>query len=206
MKLRLVVVLIVAGAIFTFLGGRGLLVNILPATDIYDQECDWTKLHKNQRVHVKLDFVIEPFEETTDEDNRSVSQIYTIPDLRSDEDGYVNMVHYMGIVVNPKDYAAYDKLVDDSWDWWNGEYDQLGERGYIEVDGYLRKMSSKEEGFLRDYLKDWNYSDSEIEEAVVPYVLMKNQTPIANIAMFGGGIIAFLAGILVAVLSLILKK
>ena len=206
MKLRLVVVLIVAGAIFTFLGGRGLLVNILPATDIYDQECDWTKLHKNQRVHVKLDFVIEPFEETTDEDNRSVSQIYTIPDLRSDEDGYINMVHYMGIVVNPKDYAAYDKLVDDSWDWWDGEYDQLGERGYIEVDGYLRKMSSKEEGFLRDYLKDWNYSDSEIEEAVVPYVLMKNQTPIANIAMFGGGIIAFLAGILVAVLSLILKK
>ncbi len=206
MKLRLVVVLIVAGAVFTFLGGRGLLVNILPATDIYDQECDWTKLHKNQRVHVKLDFVIEPFEETTDEDNRSVSQIYTIPDLKSDEDGYVNMVHYMGIVVNPKDYAAYDKLVDDSWDWWNGEYDQLGERGYIEVDGYLRKMSSKEEGFLRDYLKDWNYSDSEIEEAVVPYVLMKNQTPIANIAMFGGGIIAFLAGILVAVLSLILKK
>ena len=206
MKLRLVVVLIVAGAVFTFLGGRGLLVNILPATDIYDQECDWTKLHKNQRVHVKLDFVIEPFEETTDEDNRSVSQIYTIPDLKSDEDGYVNMVHYMGIVVNPKDYAAYDKLVDDSWDWWDGEYDQLGERGYIEVDGYLRKMSSKEEGFLRDYLKDWNYSDSEIEEAVVPYVLMKNQTPIANIAMFGGGIIAFLAGILVAVLSLILKK
>ena len=206
MKLRLVVVLIVAGAVFTFLGGRGLLVNILPATDIYDQECDWTKLHKNQRVHVKLDFVIEPFEETTDEDNRSVSQIYTIPDLKSDEDGYVNMVHYMGIVVNPKDYAAYDKLVDDSWDWWDGEYDQLGESGYIEVDGYLRKMSSKEEGFLRDYLKDWNYSDSEIEEAVVPYVLMKNQTPIANIAMFGGGIIAFLAGILVAVLSLILKK
>ncbi len=206
MKLRLVVILIVAGAVFTFLGGRGLLVNILPATDIYDQECDWTKLHKNQRVHVKLDFVIEPFEETTDEDNRSVSQIYTIPDLKSDEDGYVNMVHYMGIVVNPKDYAAYDKLVDDSWDWWDGEYDQLGERGYIEVDGYLRKMSSKEEGFLRDYLKDWNYSDSEIEEAVVPYVLMKNQTPIANIAMFGGGIIAFLAGILVAVLSLILKK
>ena len=150
--------------------------------------------------------MIEPFEETTDEDNRSVSQIYTIPDLKSDEDGYVNMVHYMGIVVNPKDYAAYDKLVDDSWDWWDGEYDQLGERGYIEVDGYLRKMSSKEEGFLRDYLKDWNYSDSEIEEAVVPYVLMKNQTPIANIAMFGGGIIAFLAGILVAVLSLILKK
>ncbi len=206
MKIRLIVVLLIAGAIFTFLGGRGLLLTVLPATDIYDEECDWTKLHNGQRIHVKLDFVIEPFEETTDEDNRSVSQIYTIPDLRATEDGYVDMVHYMGIVVNSKDYAAYDNLVSDSWDWWDGEYELLGERGYIEVDGYLRKMSSKEKGFLSDYLKDWNYSDSQIEEAIVPYVLMKNQTPVANIAMFVGGIIAFIAGIAVTVLSFVLKK
>jgi len=205
MKIRLTVSLIIMGALLLFLGGKGLIVSMLPAQHIDSYDCDWTKLHANQRVSAELNFVLDPFEETTDKYNKSVSCIYTVPELRDGDDGNIYMTHFMGVVVGSKDYPEYDKLVNDSWDWWDGEYDILGERGVIQFDGYLRKMSAKEKGFLKDYLKDFGYPDEKIEEMIIPYVMMKSQTPVTNILMTVGGLLLFAAGMITGIVSFIKK-
>lgn len=203
-SLRLTISLLAIGVILGFLGGRGLISSVLPPKYIYAEDCDWTKLKAGQRVVAELDFVVDPFEETT-EDGKSVSCLYTVPDLREGSDGLIYMTHFMGVRVNSKDYAAYDKLVEDSWDWWDMEYEQLGERGTIPFDGYLRKMKTNEKQFLEEYLEDAGYADDEIAEMITPYVMMPNQTPIANILMFLGGILALGGGVVSGIISFVKK-
>ncbi len=202
---RLTIGLLVIGILLGFMGGRGLVASVLPPKYIYADDCDWTKLKGGQRVVAELDFVLEPFEETTEDGGKSVSCLYTVPDLREGSDGLIYMTHFMGVQVGSKDYAAYDKLVDDSWAWWDMEYDQLGERGTISFDGYLRKMKTNEKQFLEEYLEDAGYKEDEIAEMITPYVMVQNQKPIANILMFLGGVAALIGGVVSAIFSFIKK-
>ncbi len=206
MKFRLTFAFLILGFVLAFLGGKGLVTSFLPAKYIYDQNLDWTKLRNGQRVYADVDFVFEPFEITSDDSGKDVSAIYTIPDLKSDENGNVYVAHYMGILVKSEDFSKYDRMVDASWNWWD---DTTGEvewaaAGVDSFDGYLRKMDKKEQEFIHDYLKDW-YSESEIQDMVVPYVMMRSQSMIANILMFGGGIILIVIGAIFGVLFFIKK-
>ena len=207
MKFRLTFAFLILGLVLAFLGGKGLVTSFLPAKYIYDQDLDWTKLRNGQRVYADVDFVFEPFEITSDDSGKDVSAIYTIPDLKSDENGNVYIDHYMGILVKSEDFSKYDRMVDASWNWWN---DTTGEvewasAGVDSFDGYLRKMDKKEQEFIHDYLKDWN-SESEIQDMVVTYVMMRSQLMIANILMFGGGIILIVIGAIFGFLFFIKKS
>ena len=202
---RFFLAMVVCGVLLVFFGGKGLITAVLPAQYIYADDCDWTKLKSGQRVVVDFDFVLEPFEETT-EDGRSVSSIYTVPDLRQADDGMIYMTHFMVVVVNATDYSQYDRLVDDSWAWWDMEYDQLGERGTISFEGSFRKMKKNEQEFLHDYLKDAGYSDSEIDEMIIPLVMVKSQSFLTNVLMFVGGIALTLIGVVPALIAFIKKR
>ena len=203
MKFRLTFAFLILGLVLAFLGGKGLVTSIMPAKDLYDQNVDWTKLKNGQRVYANVDFVFEPFEITSNDSGQDVSAIYTIPDLKVDSDENIYIAHYMGILVKSEDFSQYNRMVDASWDWWDGK-GELGAAGTDSFDGYLRKMDKKEKEFIHDYLKDW-YSESEIEEMVVPYVMMRNQTMLANVLMFVGGIVLTLVGALFGFLFFIKK-
>ena len=98
---------------------------LLPATNLYYEDCDWEQLKSGQHVRFDLDFVLDPFEETTDsKSNKSVSQIYTVPDLREHSDGLVYMDHYMGIKVSASEYYRYNQIVDASYNWWEDTKEQ----------------------------------------------------------------------------------
>ena len=203
MKFRLTFAFLILGLVLAILGGKGLVTSIMPAKDLYDQSVDWTKLKNGQRVYANVDFVFEPFEITSNDSGQDVSAIYTIPDLKVDSDDNIYIAHYMGILVKSEDFSKYNRMVDASWDWWDGKV-ELGSAGTDSFDGYLRKMDKKEKEFIHDYLKDW-YSESEIEEMVVPYVMMRNQTMLANVLMFVGGIVLTLVGALFGFLFFIKK-
>ena len=203
MKFRLTFAFLILGLVLAFLGGKGLVTSIMPAKDLYDPEVDWTKLRNGQRVCADVDFVIEPFEITSNDSGQDVSAIYTFPDLKVDSDENIYIAHYMGILVKSEDFSQYNRMVDASWDWWDGK-GELGAAGIDSFDGYLRKMDKKEKEFIHDYLKDW-YSESEIEEMVVPYVMMRNQTMLANVLMFVGGIVLTIIGAIFGFLFFIKK-
>ena len=194
MKIRLTLVFLILGILLAILGGKGLVTSVLPAKDIYDPEVDWTKLKSGQRVYVNLDYIWDCYEVTTDDNGSEVTRQYALPDIIGDNEGNVYYAHFIGITARAAEFSQFDKLAEDSYDWDMGEYEQLGERGYIPYDGYLRKMKDQEREFLESYLKDCGFSDSDIAEMIVPVILVRNQTPLTNILMFAGGILLTLLG------------
>ena len=194
MKFRLTFVFLILGIALAVLGGKGLVTSVVPAKDIYNPEFDWTTLKSGQRVYVKMDYIWDCYEVTTDDSGKEVTRQYALPDIKFEPT--VHMAHFIGITARADEFYQFDKLDEDSIDWENGEYEQLGERGYIEYDGYLRKMKDQERGFLESYLKECGYSENEINDMIIPLVLVRNQTPLTNILMFAGGIVLTALGAL----------
>ena len=192
MKFRLTFVFLILGIALAVLGGKGLVTSVVPAKDIYNPEFDWTTLKSGQRVYVNMDYIWDWYEQTTDENGKTVSREYALPDIRFEDDVYI--AHFIGVTARSSEFSLFDKLNEDSIDWENGEYEQLGERGYIEYDGYLKKMDDEDLGFLKSYLADCGYTESQINDMIIPVVLVRNQTPLTNILMFAGGILLTLLG------------
>ncbi|MBO4784620.1 MAG: hypothetical protein J5521_07745 [Lachnospiraceae bacterium] len=205
MKFRLTFTFLILGILLAVFGGKGLVTSfLLPAKDIYDPNLDWSTLKSGQRVYVKLDYIWDCYEETTNDSGSAVSREYALPDIIFGDEVYI--AHFIGVTARSSEFSDFDKLNDDSIDWENGEYEQLGERGYIEYDGYLKKMGKDELSFLQSYLKSNGYTDSEVNDMIVPVVLVRNQTPVANLLMFGGGILLTLLGALFGFLFFIKGK
>ena len=194
MKFRLTFVFLILGIALAVLGGKGLVTSVLPAKDIYDPELDWTKLKSGQRVCVNIDYLWDCYEVTTDDYGKEVTREYALPDLRFEPEVYV--AHFIGVTARSDEFSQFDKLVEDSLDWDYGEYELLGERGYIPYDGYLKKMDKEDLAFFQSYLKNVGYSESEINDMIVPFLLVRNQTPLTNILMFAGGIVLTALGAL----------
>ena len=192
MKFRLTFVFLILGIVLAVLGGKGLVTSVLPAKDIYDPELDWTKLKPGQRVYVNIDYIWDCYEVTTDDYGKEVTREYVLPDLIFEPEVYV--AHFIGVTARASEFSQFDKLNEDSLDWDYGEYEQLGERGYIPYDGYLKKMKKDELEFLQSYLKNLGYTDTEISDMIVPVVLVRNQTPLTNLLMFAGGILLTIVG------------
>ena len=187
MKFRLTFVFLILGIVLAVLGGKGLVTSVVPAKDIYDPEFDWTTLKPGQRVVVNMDYIWDWYEQTTDDYGKAVSREYALPDIIFEPEVYV--AHFIGVTANSSEFSQFDKLNEDSIDWENGEYEQLGERGYIYYDGYLKKMDDEDKEFLKSYLVNSGFSESEINDMIIPVVLVRNQTPLTNILMFAGGIL-----------------
>ncbi|MBO7375283.1 MAG: hypothetical protein J6U09_05690 [Lachnospiraceae bacterium] len=201
MKFRLTVALIFCGIALVFLGGKGLFFRMKPAQFLYAQDCNWDELKNGQRVRADIDFVFEPFCETT-QDGKSTNCLYLFPDLREREDGSVYIANFMGVQVMAKDYSTYDSIVNCSASVWDKGEGHLGDGGVVKFDGYLRKMDDEELGFLKKTLtKYWGYDESQLDDLIVPYIMVKNNTPLANIAMFCGGFVLLAGGAVMAIFS-----
>ena len=172
--------------------GMILIVNLKkPAVDLYNT--DWTTLKANQHVEVDLDFLIDPYM-VYEEDGKETSCFYTLPDLYVAEDGMVYMTHFIGLAVVAKDYPVYDKIVENSWNWWDDETGtvEFG-KDTVHLDGYLRKASSNDKKFMKEYLQEMGYKDEEISQMYIPYVLMTNGSNMKGIVI--AGVIVFLLGL-----------
>ena len=176
----------------------GLILNInlrKPAVDLYS--IDWNDLHGSQHVVVDLDFLMDPYM-LYEKDGTVTSQFYTIPDLYQGEDGRLYMGGFMGVAVTKENFSKYDKLVDQSWEWWTDETGTVAFTSEpIHIDGYIRKMSANDKKYMRQYLQDMGYTSSEIDQLIVPYVLMNNAS--SNLGfIFGGLIVLVLGGVFTA--------
>lgn len=201
MKFRLTVVLLMCGAVLAFLGGRSLYFRIMPAHDLYTEECDWDKLHSGQRVQANVDLIFYPFI-VYSRDGSDTKAVYYLPDLRTDGEKYF-MANYMGIEVKAKNFDKYNQLAETCERYWLLNED-ISESDIIKipVDGYLRKMTKDELSYLEQDLKKLGYDASELDDIIVPYVMVENDsTPIASLGMLVGGIVLFAGGAVMAVFS-----
>lgn len=201
MKFRLTVALIFCGLALMFFGGKGLFFKILPAQDLYTEECNWDKLHSGQHVQANVDLIFYPFI-VYSSDGNDTKAVYYLPDLRTDGEKYF-MANYMGIEVKAKNFDKYNQLADVCERYWFLNEDiTADEITKIPVDGYLRKMKDDELNYLKQDLKDLGYDASELDDIIVPYVMVENDTtPIAGLGMLAGGFVLLAGGVVMAIFS-----
>ncbi|MBR4581073.1 MAG: hypothetical protein IKO32_07555 [Lachnospiraceae bacterium] len=156
----------------------------MPPVDLY--EVDWTTLKTNQHVEFDMDFLADCYM-FYERDGRETSRFYAVPDLYVDEEGYVDIGHFMGIGVASSNFDQYDKLSEASYEWWMDETGtvEFGKE-VIHVDGYLRKMSANDRKYMTKYLtEDWGYSEADLDQVMTKYVIMTNGSSNSGMILVG---------------------
>ena len=163
------IIFLVAGVVILFFGIREKSAMNTKAIDLNDESVEWSELKVNDHVEMDIDFIMDYFMTTTD-DGKETMRDYLMPRIELD-DGYYNFSEFIGVHVGrTDDFGDYDRLADDSLDWWNG--DDL-EKDYesIHIDGLLRKMTSDQKKYCTEYLDEMGYSQSEIDDMMTEYVI-----------------------------------
>lgn len=197
---RVPIILVAAGVCLLVVGVRGLIIGLLPAKDLSDPGLDWGTLHANQ--HVTIDNVYtDGYYYYYSEDGADTARRYALIDVENIE-GQDYMFYFMGINAKKDEFAKFDKISEQMVDWEYGdETTPLPTDIYIGRDGFLSKMDKDEVEALKDWVRELGWSEEDVNDAVIPYVVMENQTNTTNILMAIGGLVALVAGAALGIVS-----
>ena len=181
-KKRLILFLILLGAMLTFLGIKDLLVLWKEPVDVLNE--DPATLTNGMHVHTTVDLVLDQFIEETSYDTvngikvsaeKESARYYALPYLKV-EGNWIMIDKMVAIRVSVGNSACgtLEKISEETWEWWSDETGKV-DYGYttLEVDGRLRKMTEEEKDYMIDYITFvMDCNRSEAEEYVVPYVIL----------------------------------
>lgn len=117
-------------------------------------------------VEADINFLVGYFaEKTVTEDKRTVksSRFYIVP---------VGEYEFIGLEVDSKDTFLANRIMDASWDYIMAESDtDVPLTEFIHVKGTIRKMNKKITGYYEDWFINEGFTDEEIEQYCLKYVL-----------------------------------
>lgn len=112
-------------------------------------------------VHSDAYYVLDCFAEYGDEGATEADKYYYIIYYKDDK--------YIAAGVDAEDAALMDEVCSDTWDY------ILGETSYLEkscsLEGTIYKMSDEEKKYYIEWFEEMGFSDEEIAECALPYVL-----------------------------------
>ena len=196
----------VLGIVLTVIGVIE-FVNLKKAPkDLTDPETDWTELAVGDHVKMNLNALFDPFVITTKDDGTETMRDYAMPQLVYSESGdSINIRNYIGIHVNDKDlFADYDRLAEETVDWWLDDEAFEFNPQTIEIDGIVKEMDDESIGYFKEYLEDMGYEDDFIEDTCYKYAVYPAQTGLPIIMIIG--VLVTLFGIGATVFSVIKRK
>lgn len=184
------------GIILTFMGGKDVIRMSKDPIDM--NTVDWGTLEAGDHVHFTVDMVWGQFYQENSEQktfgittsSRESGRGYAIPHLYVDERGFYNIDYYIGLhLANPSDYNVIEQVLAESDAWY---YDTTGTVDYgmttLYIDGTVEKMSSQQKEFMRDYLRSCEYTDSEIDRMMCPFMIERGNMQASKITL-GIGIV-----------------
>lgn len=196
--LKLPIALLFLGICLAFTGGKGFIVGMLPAVDLSDPNVDWGSLKANQHVKVESICTDGYFYYYTEDDVEKARR-YAMVDIVNYE-GIDYLCYYMGFNAQNEDFKKLDDAAETMNEWL---WEDKGSPNYTYVgrDGYLRKMKKDEKEALAEWIQELGWSDEDVEAALVPYVVMENESMGLNAGMFFGGAILLIIGAILMVLN-----
>ena len=171
--------------------------------DLNDPSVDWSQLKAGDHVEMDITFLFDQFSTTT-RDGKEVVRYYAIPKIESTDQQYYEITDFIAIDVNDSSLnSQYDKLCNDTIDWWNDETGKEFKGESIHFDGIVKKLNNDTAGFFKDYLKHINYDDNFISSTQYELGLFPAQN--GNIVIIIIGVLAALVGIVAIVIKIVRK-
>ena len=194
--------LLVAGLILSVMGFREGIAGLKAPIDDYDTNI--SEVGYFDMVTVDVFEVYGTFmTRTTTENGRETNQdsYYMIPAHEGDE------YRYIGIRVNQKEYDVFDKIYQDTYDYYEYGEDTDTNYGVVKT-GCLKKMSKKMQDFYYDTLREaqWYESDEDMKLEALPYYIDPVADTKSVVIMFLLGVILTLVGGILMVFAIRREK
>lgn len=169
---RMGFVFLVMAGIMGFMGFREMSMSFSEPVDInVDYPSDYNEV---KAVETDINILLGTFaeEETTTKNksgaitSRDYDYFYVIPVFTEDE------TYYAGVKVDSDDSAPYDEIVNLTWDYFNGETDELGNKSVHFQGGFL-EMEDELYKYFKDWFEEEQYFESEADmnKYLLPLVL-----------------------------------
>ncbi len=191
---RLGLGLLIAAIVLGFGARNEIIASFSKPVDIYVDYPE--KIDDVKAIDTELYQIIDTFAEEEITSNGSVTSVYyyyIVPVFTADEDE----AYYVGLKVNKNKSAAYDRVVDSTWDAIEKGTDL---NAFVEFTGCYEKMDKELYGYFLEYFEDVFDSEEEMKKYVLPLVMepmvIKNSrtTLYVVIGMFvAGAVLLFLA-------------
>ncbi|MBP5282279.1 MAG: hypothetical protein J6Z22_07240 [Lachnospiraceae bacterium] len=197
-------VLLVAGLLLSILSFREGIAGLKAPIDLYAYETNISEVGYFDMVTVDIFEVYGTFmTRTTTENGKQTNQdsYYMIPAHEGDE------YRYIGIRVNEKEYDIFDKIYEDTYDYY--EYGEESDLDYgVVKTGCLKKMSKKMQTFYYDTLREaeWYDTDEEMMAEALPYYIDPIPNPRSVVFMVLIGFVMTLLGGILLILSMRSEK
>lgn len=186
--------LYVAAGLLLWFGISMLVVSLKPGEDIYS--INGNDIEKGMHITGDIDFAYDYYASQSDE-----RQVLGITTSTVDDTGRWYIIPIYGenyddtkmitVRVNPKDYAAMEKVVDNTWAYLYGETDTYGQDVYT-IDARVIKLDDE----LHQYYYDWygRGYEAEADQYLVPYILVPTVSPwISGVLVLFGVLLLALA-------------
>lgn len=205
------VVLILFGGMFLFSNKENIKSAFTGAYDIYDEDVNASDIRIGDGVRTDIYAALDNFGtlETTTKNSKTGNvtgktyhYYYIIPVFEGDE------TRYMAVKVSSSDRKAFDKIVDDTWDYLTGEADYFTDNEFA-AEGNIQKLDGQAYEYFVEWFEEAEWFDTtdrdEIEEYLVPICLeLKDLRSTSIMVYVSMGIIAL--GILIIVIHFVRKS
>jgi len=185
-------IVLAVGVIMCIIGFREGVASMRTPVDLY--EVSVSEIGTFDMVTADIYAVFGTFATKTTTENGSKTaeeSYYLIPAYEGDD------IRYIGVKVLEKDYATFDAICDDTWDFEEGYLMELTK--HAEKTGCLKKMNKKMLDLYYDSLRkaEWFESDEEMKTYALPYYIdsLANPSSMKSI-LFVGAFLIVVGGIL----------
>lgn len=157
------------GAITCFVSFREGIAGLKPAVDLYADETDVSDIGYFDMVNAEVIEVLGSYATKTTTKNgvkQSEESYYIIPAFDGED------VRYIGVKVLEKEYKTFDKMVDDTYNYFAGYSLDLG-NVRVEKTGCLKKMNKEMQKYYYEWFEEaeWYESEEEMKQEVLPIYL-----------------------------------
>lgn len=189
LSLKLQIVLIVLGVCMSVFGITASLSYSKPPVYLYDENLSWDSIQNNQHISGDVDFVCGYYEEISDKKSgEGVARFYLLPDYKEDK--------FITLRVSADEFEKYDLQTQKTFECYAQQI-SYGQMSLIDIDGRTKRLSKENMKFLTSYLQKVGYSNEDIDNVVVPYMIVPNESGrlfygimIAGLVMLGAGILS----------------
>ncbi|MBO4242003.1 MAG: hypothetical protein IKT14_00920 [Clostridiales bacterium] len=158
-----------------FSGISGMMDSSAGAIDLTDPHVKWEDLEAGDRIEMDLPYMGDYYLEYTRAGN-PVSRRYLYPllDFSDSLHGEINM--YLTFKCSRDEIDDYESIRANLKQNGYTSFHIISNSTTYHISGKLRKMSSTEEQYLRDYLGDLGYTGAAADRVYLPYVVEPSGT------------------------------